>query len=519
MSAGYRGYIASRPVRAEMTPQHVQNLVVRDYAARNALPFLLSATEYAMPGCFMMLESAVGSLDDIDGIIFFSLFMMPPDEAWRRRIYRRTLKLGRSLHFALENLALDSERDIDRLEDMFRVGRFARSALRAGDFDSEVVCPICGGLPASETSVDFSGVTSDVKPWPRVSNLLVCGGCGLLHKRTTAAWYRDVDAIYRDYEAYHQGHGAEQSVREEEASELCPRSALLVRFAKDELALPSSGRLLDVGCGNGALLRTFAAEFPRWELVGVDRSESGANAVRAIPGVQRFVVGGPADAPGRYDLISLIHVLEHVPEPLSFLSEVAAKLTPQGAVLIDAPSFAMNPFDLAVVDHVMHFSLATLRELTHRAGYALRAYSSSLIRKEHAALLTRADGVPSADGRSSRAAPDSPMAAVPLLRGLATWLPRRFADQEIGILGTGIAATWACEQLPNGAAYFVDEDPHRFGKPYMGTPVVAPADVPDDLTVFVAQPPSMAREIAERLAIEFPGPSWVACPSLDELEP
>ena len=517
MSKGYRGYIASRPVRGEMTPQHVQNLVVRDYATRNALPYLLSATEYAMPGCFMMLDSAVGSLDEVDGIIFFSLFMMPPDEAWRRRLYHRTLELGRSLHFALENLAFESERDIDRLEDMFRVDYFAKNALGAADFDSEVRCPICGGLPASETQVDFSGVTSDVKPWPRVSNLLVCGGCGLLHKRTTAEWFRDVDVIYEDYEAYHQGHGAEQSVRHEEASELSPRSALLVRFAKDQLALPSSGRLLDVGCGNGAFLRSFAAEFPSWELTGVDRSQGGADAVRAIPGVEQFVVGGPADAPGRYDLISLIHVLEHVHEPLGFLSEVAAKLTRGGAVLIDAPSLATNPFDLAVVDHVMHFSSATLRELTRRAGYKLRAYSSNLIRKELVALLTLAYGNADANGRASRP-PDNATSAVSLLQGLAIWLPQRFGDQEIGILGTGIAATWACEQLPNGAAYFVDEDPHRFGKRYMGIPVVAPADVPDDLTVFVAQPPAVAREIAERLATEFPGPSWMACPSLDELE-
>jgi sporadic carbohydrate cluster protein (TIGR04323 family) len=517
LSAGYRGYIASRPVRDEMTPQHVQNLVVRDYASRNELPFLLSATEYAMSGCFMMLDTAVGSLDEIDGIIFFSLFMMPPDPARRRRIYRRTLKLGRSLHFALENLAFESERDIDRLEDMFRVDRLAKSALCAGDFDSEAVCPICGGLPISETSVDFSGVTSDVKPWPRVSNLLVCGGCGLLHKRTTAEWFRDIDVIYGDYEAYHQGQGAEQSVRQEEGSELSPRSVLLVQFAKDELALPPSGRLLDVGCGNGALLRTFATEFPGWELIGVDRSESGADAVRAIRGVERFVVGGPADAPGRYDLISLIHVLEHVPDPIAFLSEVAAKLTPQGAVLIDTPSFATNPFDLAVVDHVTHFSLATLRELTRRAGYELRAYSPSLIRKEHVALVAPADHIASSDARASWA-PDSATATVSLLQRLSTWLPQRFADQRIGILGTGVAATWAFEQLPGGAACFVDEDPNRFGQPYMGTPVVAPADVPSDLTVLVAQPAPIAREITERLAKDFPGPSWVACPSLDELE-
>jgi sporadic carbohydrate cluster protein (TIGR04323 family) len=45
---GHRGYIASRPVRGQDWPQHVQNLVVRDYAQRNGLHYLLSATEYAM---------------------------------------------------------------------------------------------------------------------------------------------------------------------------------------------------------------------------------------------------------------------------------------------------------------------------------------------------------------------------------------------------------------------------------------------------------------------------------------
>jgi hypothetical protein len=140
-----------------------------------------------------------------------------------------------------------------------------------------------------------------------------------------------------------------------------------------------------------------------------------------------------------------------------------------------------------------------------------------LIRKEHAALLTLGDDIRSTDNRGSRA-PDDAAAAVSLLQGLAIWLPRRLGDRQVGILGTGIAATWVCEQLPNGVACFVDEDPHRFGKRYMGAPVVAPANVPDDLTVFVAQPPPMAREIARRLAREFPGPAWMPCPSLDELE-
>ena len=51
MSAkGYRGYVTSRPFMGERAPQHIQNIVIRDYCKKNNLLFLLSATEYVMDG-------------------------------------------------------------------------------------------------------------------------------------------------------------------------------------------------------------------------------------------------------------------------------------------------------------------------------------------------------------------------------------------------------------------------------------------------------------------------------------
>ena len=35
---GYRGYVFSRSVDSHRVPQHIQNLVIRDYAARRKLP-------------------------------------------------------------------------------------------------------------------------------------------------------------------------------------------------------------------------------------------------------------------------------------------------------------------------------------------------------------------------------------------------------------------------------------------------------------------------------------------------
>ncbi len=125
MQGGYRGYIGSRPVRGERTPQQVQNLVIRDYAQRNGIAFKLSATEYAMPGFYMMLNAVMEELPTLDGVILFSMFMLPNDESKRRRIYTQILEQGRELHAALENLTLRSAVDIGRFEDILRVNAFA----------------------------------------------------------------------------------------------------------------------------------------------------------------------------------------------------------------------------------------------------------------------------------------------------------------------------------------------------------------------------------------------------------
>ena len=57
-----RGYIFSRSFMGERAPQHVQNLVIRDYCKKNNLLYLLSSTEYAMKNCHLMLEQVLDEL-------------------------------------------------------------------------------------------------------------------------------------------------------------------------------------------------------------------------------------------------------------------------------------------------------------------------------------------------------------------------------------------------------------------------------------------------------------------------
>jgi sporadic carbohydrate cluster protein (TIGR04323 family) len=117
--SGYRGYIASRPILGERAPQHVQNLVVRNYAQRRGLTFLLSATEWVMDECHMVLGQVLDEIDTIDGIIAYSLFMLPADPERRAPMWRRILGAGRSFHGALEGIAVSDWAGVDRVEDLW----------------------------------------------------------------------------------------------------------------------------------------------------------------------------------------------------------------------------------------------------------------------------------------------------------------------------------------------------------------------------------------------------------------
>ena len=123
---GYRGYVFSRSVDNHRVPQHIQNLVIRDYAQRRKLHYLLSATEYAMPGCFLILEQVVDELASLDGVILYSMFMLPPQVEERERIYRRLLKAGCRMHAAVEGFVLEDETDIERWENVLRTAHICR---------------------------------------------------------------------------------------------------------------------------------------------------------------------------------------------------------------------------------------------------------------------------------------------------------------------------------------------------------------------------------------------------------
>jgi len=118
---GFRGYIFSRPFMEERVPQHVQNIIIRDYCSKKGIHYLLSATEYAMENSTLILKQLINDLPSIDGIVAYSIFQMPEDDIERQNIFGKILSLNKEIHFAVEGLSLYDNDSLNRIEDIWQV--------------------------------------------------------------------------------------------------------------------------------------------------------------------------------------------------------------------------------------------------------------------------------------------------------------------------------------------------------------------------------------------------------------
>jgi SAM-dependent methyltransferase len=102
-------------------------------------------------------------------------------------------------------------------------------------------------------------------------------------------------------------------------------------------ARPAPGRLLDIGCGNGAILQLAARD--GWQVAGTELDPAHAALLRERLGLEVHtgtLAGIPDEAP--FDVIVLRHVLEHVPDPLGTVREIGSRLAPGGLALLEFPT-------------------------------------------------------------------------------------------------------------------------------------------------------------------------------------
>jgi SAM-dependent methyltransferase len=157
--------------------------------------------------------------------------------------------------------------------------------------------------------------------------------------------------------------------------------------------------LVEIGCGDGALLAELAARGLAPALDGLELSPPAAELARARGVARRVEVFDGEHVPaegGAYDLAVLSHVLEHVPEPAPLLRE-AARVAP--AVLVEVPleanRSAARPAkraEAARIGHLQFLDRAAVWSLFGAAGLSVRAELSDPLPYAHHAFFAETRG-------------------------------------------------------------------------------------------------------------------------------
>ncbi len=195
----------------------------------------------------------------------------------------------------------------------------------------------------------------------------ICLQCGFVFQspRMTA---EELDNFYtRSYREVYQG---QEEPTEKDLSIQRKRARHLLRYIKN--LIPQVVSHLDIGSSAGILLEYFQ-EFFRCRSVGVEPGD----AYRGFTDKKGLEVYVDLDRVHKenqesFDLISMIHILEHIPDPILYLTEIRESfINPDGYLLVEVPNLYFH--DSLEIAHMSAFSQHSLKETLIQSGFSIIA--------------------------------------------------------------------------------------------------------------------------------------------------
>jgi ubiquinone/menaquinone biosynthesis C-methylase UbiE len=179
------------------------------------------------------------------------------------------------------------------------------------------------------------------------------------------------DQLAEHYDAYYDGVSGWREVSAVD-------KAAHIRVLWRRVGLPLSGRVADIGCGEGAVAEVLARA--GFAVDGFDISASGVSAARGRSGAATYATYDGVRLPVEdqsYDLAVLSHVVEHVEHPRVLLSE-ARRVARWVYVEVPLELTLRTPehFTWTDLGHINLYSALTVRHLVESMGFRVVAEES-----------------------------------------------------------------------------------------------------------------------------------------------
>jgi len=154
----------------------------------------------------------------------------------------------------------------------------------------------------------------------------------------------------------------------------------------------ATGKLLDIGCGTGDFLAV--ANNVGWETVGYEPNEKARSLAQKKDVALVAEISDLADA--SFDVITMWHVLEHVPDVEAQIKELRRLVKPGGTIVIAVPNF--KSYDAKyyknfwaaydVPRHLWHFSKTAIRKLFEEQALFLEEVKPMTFDSYYVSLLS-----------------------------------------------------------------------------------------------------------------------------------
>lgn len=232
------------------------------------------------------------------------------------------------------------------------------------------VCPICQ-YPSGLSLHHQTFVLPDKHPLRNGYDVVLCDNCKFLFADSSVTQH-DYDVYYSDFSKYEDNHtstgGGESgfdSVRIEDVAKE------IASTLQDKTL-----RILDVGCANGGILKKLK-EIGFLNIVGVDPSQACVDYIKnqlSIEAHKASLFDMPSFL-GKFDLIILSHVMEHILDLKGCIKEVGKFLSDKGHLYIEVPNamryvdFVTSPFQDFNTEHINHFTKTSLDNLFENSGF------------------------------------------------------------------------------------------------------------------------------------------------------
>jgi len=146
------------------------------------------------------------------------------------------------------------------------------------------------------------------------------------------------------------------------------------------------GRLLDVGCGSGDFLKCM--QELGWDVMGVEADRVAAENAKLAVGSQKIYTGQFEDISfpkNGFDVITMVHVVEHVIDPAGTIQKCFSLLKPGGLLIIVTPNanslgrrfFGRFWVGWDIPRHIHIFNTQNLSQLAVDTGFQINSAFSS----------------------------------------------------------------------------------------------------------------------------------------------